>query len=262
MTKKLSVCIPTRGDVNGFSFDSLMRFSAQTSAYWYHRYGREGEFRMRTMARSHIVDARNGMLEASLKDPSDYIVWIDDDMIVPPDFASRMIGHLEAHPEIDYVGGIAYKKAEPFSPCAFCERLDDEGAGFWVTRKPYRLQEVTVTGFACIAGRGSSFRKVADITNGAPFIYKHGVGEDRAFCYHARSIGQRIFVDTGCMVGHVGPFVFDEAMYQGTLALEKYKHLAKFAQPVDESRIVNGMLSLPQGCTDLDAQRILSTANA
>jgi hypothetical protein len=119
---------------------------------------------------------------------------------------------LDERPDLDYVGALAYKKSPPYGPCAFVHPATPDENN-WVARLPERVQEVGVTGFACLLGRGPSFKAVWDATGGHPFVYTKQCGEDAYFCNMAANAGQKIAVDTSLVVGHVGSHVFDHQSF-------------------------------------------------
>lgn len=233
MTKKIHVCIPCRGEVNADSFAAIMDAVTDGADYWKHRFGKESHFEIKVIARAHVVDARVNLTKQAVEAGVDYILWLDDDMVPPRTFLESLMQRMDEHPEYDYIGGLAYKKSAPFGPCAFME-VENPNDPCWVDKDPARVQKVAVTGFACLLGRGPAFKAVFDFTEGRPFVYHSDCGEDKYFFIHAHKLGQKLAVDTGLIVGHVGSHVFNDKTWEAFAACtpEALNKLARVEQPV------------------------------
>lgn len=208
MTKKIHVCICCRNEVDAMSFRAIIEAVVDGADYWKHRFGKESSFHLKTVERMHVVDARCTLTDQAINDGADYLWWIDDDMTPPVDTLQRLMERMDANPEYAMVGALCYKKSEPYGPCAFISSNTAQEAN-WISREPERLQEVSVTGFACLLGRIEAFKAVDEATGHHPFLYHRNCGEDAFFLREARKLGYRVAVDTGLICGHVGSAVFD-----------------------------------------------------
>ena len=212
MSKKIHVALCCRNEITADAFRALMMSAVDGADYWKHRFGKESVFDIKVATRMHVVDGRATLVEAAIKDEADYMWWLDDDMVPPVNTLERLMKRLDENPEYDYVGGLCYKKNPPYGPCAFMKPADKDGNN-WVGRLPERLQEVGITGFACLLGKVSAFKAAWDATEGCPFVYTKTCGEDAYYCQVATHLGQKIGVDTSLVVGHVGTHVFTDASF-------------------------------------------------
>lgn len=224
---KIHVCVCCRGEVSAESFGRIIAAMTNGSDYWKFRFGKDATFFFQVVARVHVVDARTKLLQDAVKAGADYLLWIDDDMAPPDDMLERLMKRLDEDPSLDYIGGLAYTKGPPYKPCAFVkpEKEDDP---IWVTRLPERVQQVGVTGFACLLGRMAAFKAVDEKTNGQPFVYQKDCGEDAYFFHIAHLLNQKVAVDTSLVVGHVGVTVFDHKTSEAYAKIDP-SVLAKYA---------------------------------
>ena len=209
---KIHVALCCRNEITADAFRDLNLAMLDGADYWKHRFGKESVFKVQTVTRMHVVDGRSTLVENAIKDEADYLWFLDDDMIPPTNTLERLMAQMDANPEYDYIGALCYKKTPPYGPCAFTAPATPDGKN-WVQRDPPRLQEVGVTGFACLLGKVPSYKKVWDATEGHPFVYVKTCGEDAYFLGQAREIGQRVAVDTSLIVGHVGTHVFNDQTF-------------------------------------------------
>lgn len=109
-----------------------------------------------------IYESKPGLqharIAASTCFSSDWVLWVDDDNELSPDFISTGLGFMHSHPEVGCFGGklllppgVKYKKwVDPFLPYLGIKNIDDDltiesvdrwtiaepaGAGSWVHRK-------------------------------------------------------------------------------------------------------------------------------
>src|SRR6266705_3204460 len=66
-----------------------------------------------------VDEARNWLVEQSLKAKVKYLMFVDEDTIIPPHAVRRFIFHMENNPFIDVVAGIYCSKCETPSPLVF-----------------------------------------------------------------------------------------------------------------------------------------------
>lgn len=148
---------------------------------------------------SSISVARNRLAEVFLRNAETYglehMLWIDSDMVPPPDAALRLLRRARETGG-DMVTALYFSRQMPFAP--LCWDLDrrrvDPDAG---RTDPF---EVAACGFGCVLLR----RRVLDLVPQPWFdMNVPGWSEDLQFCEAARGAGARIFIDPTFEVGHL-----------------------------------------------------------
>jgi len=121
----------------------------------------------------------------------DYLFFVDDDMIFPPDTLDRLLAHNK-----DIVGGVYMTKYEVQSPVV--EYLDD--------KRPAELFECGAIGTGCLLIKTDVFRKVPQIWFN--YIWNDNgsvkMSHDWYFCRKAREHGYKIWADPALSVHHIG----------------------------------------------------------
>jgi len=179
---------------------------------------------------AHVDDARNQCVAAFLKSEADYLMFIDADVGFAPEMLYRLLCH-----EGDIVAGVYPRKEMQRSyPMRFegdVLKADDDGlirenilsvpTGF--LRLSRKLIEHMADHFM---SKGFISPEVGGETTPCLFERRTIGGErysgDVAFCFAARELGYKIFVDPMIALSHAG-----EVRFQGMLA-------ADFAEPATE----------------------------
>ena len=174
----------------------------------FYRMGRDPavELGLHIPHRTQMTKARNMAVDYALggggaHQPFDYILWFDDDMLVPADAFHRLAAH-----NVDVAGALCFKRLPPYTPLLLHEREDPAEPGgrtttWWHDYPRGRLVKVLGTGFGCILTRTDVFRRLSRPW----FVEKEGgAGSDIHFCNMARAAGYAIHVDTSLEVKHLG----------------------------------------------------------
>lgn len=159
---------------------------------------------------SLIYDARNQLAAQALKAQADYILWLDSDMIVPPDVIPRMIKHMEDGK--DFVSGIYFRRRAPFAPVLY-SRIDREGHADFNDYPEDTVFEIAGAGFGCCMTRVSMLEDIA-LNFKDWFTPFNNYGEDLSFCLRALECGYKLYCDSTIKCGHVGTVVVDESVYK------------------------------------------------
>ena len=159
---------------------------------------------------SLIYDARNQLAAQALKAQADYILWLDSDMIVPPDVIPRMIKHMEEGK--DFVSGIYFRRRAPFAPVLY-SRIDREGHADFNDYPEDTVFEIAGAGFGCCMTRVSMLEDIA-LNFKDWFTPFNNYGEDLSFCLRALECGYKLYCDSTIKCGHVGTVVVDESVYR------------------------------------------------
>lgn len=191
-TKRVLICVPCMDMVNAQFCQSLatLRRSCETQIIF--------------QIGSLIYNSRNQLAGLAIKGGYDYTFWLDSDMVFAPETLEYMIEVLEEK-NLDILSGLYFRRQPPFTPVIFSElEINDEGC-HWEDNIdiPDSLFEVEGIGFGCVLMRTEIFIEVFN-KFGNPFTPLVGVGEDLSFCWRARQLGRRIWVDPHILLGHVG----------------------------------------------------------
>jgi GT2 family glycosyltransferase len=212
---RVAMCVPTyNGKVDNDFLQSCMMLQ------------KTGNFELELFQTKRLVVhyAREKIVEAVLAcDCFDYIWWLDDDMVFPPDTLVRLLAHQKP-----VVTAIAYQRKEPYAPCIF-EWKDLEEHEKQVAKKEVaevggyydHLQNMERTGLRKIDGCGSAcvlvdvdvYRKLQDAGK-RPWYSNRAFGEDLHFTRlcNLSEPEIKVYADTDLIIGHIGdPVIVDEA---------------------------------------------------
>jgi hypothetical protein len=157
-----------------------------------------------------IAAQRNQLVSDALQQPEvETILFLDDDMLVPPDLVRRLLAHQRA-----IVGALYYARVPPFR--ALAGRYDPAAASPYQVVAPHTgLQPVDYVGAGALLVRTTVFRELP-----GPEWFLHGVeehqgrpravAEDEWFCRTARQAGYGVFCDTDLIVPHLAALPIDE----------------------------------------------------
>lgn len=212
------VALPCRNHIGATAFEALTWAMLRGAEWWRRTRGPDAKFGLCVIARAHIVDARIEIMKQAVEQRADYVWWLDDDMTPPDDSLERLFAAMDKTGAA-LAGALCFRRGPPYTPCAFsAERNPTTGNLYTLNPLPARLAEAEATGFACLLMDMKPAGDVWDVSNGAPFIYMKGVGEDAYYCSIARRLGQRIVVDTDLIPGHIGETNYDHRMWATLLA--------------------------------------------
>ena len=154
-----------------------------------------------------IYDSREKIVQFAEKENADWILFVDSDMILPSDVLLKFVNSRLDEKELDFVGGMCFKRTQPFQPCFYTKaRINPE------TKKPILetpinfpesgMLEVEGMGMACTFIRKNAWKKIKQKHENMFFPYP-GIGEDLSFCTRARMEGIKMYVDLSVNVGHI-----------------------------------------------------------
>lgn len=157
-------------------------------------------------------NARNQACRAVLEHRYDWLFFLDDDVIAPPDTIPRLMAHGK-----DIVSGIYYRRKPPLNPVMLRYSGPDKVGTTYVTNYKWPdLIEVDLVGAGCLlihrrvletmlaenpAAINPWFEWMCDRTDLPPHERK---SEDFEFCVRAQKKGFKIHVDTSILCKHVG----------------------------------------------------------
>lgn len=185
---KILIAIPSARSVETECFASILNLK------------RKGQIGLLIPNSYSIDSSRNLIAQHAIENNYDYILWVDSDMIIPPDTLVKFLEHKK-----DIVSGVyAYKILGGENAVAkrFIPTEDDtyEDIPLKEIRESDRLMELDGIGFGCVLTKTKIFKKIPY----PYFVYTPEMGEDIYFCRKAQEQGYKIYMDTSIKAGHIG----------------------------------------------------------
>ena len=175
---------------------------------------KEGHCLVSFVIGSLIYNSRNDLARQALKLECDFILWLDSDMVFPPETLKYLLKEMD-ETGADLISGLYFRRCAPFSPVAFDTLEIKDGKASWTdyTGELTGLHEVGGVGFGCVLQKTGMLLDMA-ATYGDFFGPIAKVGEDLAFCWRARQLGYKIMLDCNLKLGHVGHTVFTQQYFE------------------------------------------------
>jgi len=165
------------------------------------------------LPRMQICDARNKAVKIAIEGDYDYLVFIDDDMVVPDNFIIRMKEEDKDIFSALSVSRDGENQVKVFKKVTFIN-------GKVATRYEHianedlekGIVEIGAVGMACTGIKREVFKNIYEKTLGLCFHFRDEIigdmrlylSEDLDFCDKANQLGYKIFVDTSLLTGHIG----------------------------------------------------------
>jgi len=153
-----------------------------------------------------IAEARNEIVEFALSQNANYIFWLDDDVIAPPDSFLKLFSHQK-----DIINGVYWSKSNPPMPLLFRGHLNGPYYDWHVGD----LIEIDAAGSGLTLVRTDVYREMSKQLKGPwystdytsfPGVVTDAVPpnntEDLYFYWKAKSIGYRVWADTSVQAFH------------------------------------------------------------
>ena len=163
---------------------------------------------------SLVYDSRNKLAMQAIQGEYDYVMWFDSDMIFSPDTLERLLADIEEK-GCDIASGVYFRRSMPYTPVVFSKIDIEDGI---CKHEDYTgdlngLVEVEGVGFGCVLMKTETiFQVFAKFEDCFSPIGK--VGEDLSFCWRARKLGYKIFVDFDVKCGHVGSLIITQDFFE------------------------------------------------
>lgn len=156
--------------------------------------------------------SRNSIIQHVLEINSDYVFFIDSDMVFPPDSLIRLLKH-----NVDICHALSFRRTLPYYPCLF--KWDTENKCY-ITVDYFESKDdlisVDAAGSACTLINTSVYKKMR-----RPYYYyhEHTFSSDLTFSMNVKKLGYDIFVDRTLKIGHIGAEIeVTEEQYLATLS--------------------------------------------
>ena len=198
----VAICCPLAGQVYAPAVDALIEFVADTTKY----VESLGGTVIRLIGyRGQTAMSRYALGKAAVDAGADWLMWSDDDMVLPKDCFQRLYAHGKK-----MVSGAYFSRsaADPlgrgqYPLCAFKFVSDDLKPFEPPKFEPRGLQEVEVVGFGCLLMHVDVWNDVMKLCNGVPFRTEPNLTEDVWFEQFARKAGHSVWLDTTIVAGHL-----------------------------------------------------------
>lgn len=153
-----------------------------------------------------------------------HILFVDDDMIFPPNGLMRLLSH-----KLPIVGGLYFARIEPHLPVVY--RHVDGNQWVPVTEFCAGLQEVDAIGFGFCLVERTVFEKLPRPW----FEFSDKMGEDMYFCQEAKKVGYPIILDADIKCRHMATIEIGEEHFQA----HKAKGLSFQDHPTKDLRLLS-----------------------
>lgn len=158
---------------------------------------------------------RNKAAVELLKTDFTHLLMLDLDHIHPQDIIERLAKRVIENPDIQVIGGLNFRRSEPYEPCAFIQ--DKEGMAYALANWAPGLIKVDVLGTGSILIAREVFEQLEPPWFFNPYVgvwENRWPGEDTGFCTKCREAGIDMWVDTTVTSPHINDYLVDETMYR------------------------------------------------
>ena len=165
------------------------------------------EVKIFDVAGTYIDKSRRELTQAALKWDATHLLWLDSDMVFPPDIVHRLLAR-----NVDIVAANYARRRPPHSPVTF-KTLEPQTLCY-TTNESAGLEAVAAIGFGVVLMRASIFAHEAMALPVFESFYDREShvckGEDVTFSECAAKAGLTIWIDHDVSkeVGHVGRFTY------------------------------------------------------
>jgi len=158
---------------------------------------------------------RNQLVRSFLQSNFTHLLMLDVDHIHPTNIVQRLARWVMLYPEVKVVGGLNFRRGEPYEPCCFIK--GDDGKFYAPAEWEPGLIEVDAIGTGSILIAREVFEQMEP-----PWFWVDysGVwedvwpGEDMGFSANCRRLGIKMFVDTTTTSPHMIDAVVDESSFR------------------------------------------------
>jgi GT2 family glycosyltransferase len=195
---KIALCLPVHGDTKALFTLSLVGLVSETL-----KSRPEIEFQGHLKhGCSRIELAREELAELSLGAGADWLLWLDDDHVFPPDALLRLLAHDRPFVGCNYRKRIAGEVVSASGRIVRRITQQDKIAG--IDAKASGVDPVDLVGFGLVLIKADVFRRVR-----RPWFKFEAMGEDGYFCEQAIKAGFQPHVDHALSmeVGHIAETV-------------------------------------------------------
>lgn len=144
---------------------------------------------------------RNRLTMMAIEWGATHLLWLDADIVLPPDGLMKMIKH-----NMPVVGALCFQKVSPYRPVIYLKSPKYKNVHVFCEDYPKGLMEVHRTGTGALLVKSEVVKNIEypwfrfrdDELHPGKML-----GEDLYFCERAQEAGYRIYVDTKIIAKHL-----------------------------------------------------------
>lgn len=206
---KVMIAVPCMGTVGTDFFSSIIHLRNDGNTY------------IGIESNSLVYSARANLTMRAIEIGAKYILFIDSDMVFPPELVEQMVKVAEEN-DADLLTGLYFKRKLPTQPL-ICDEvyfkqdpqtgMVDTGARIYEDYPRDSVFEIAACGMGCCLIKMSAIQDCANACRMSPYQPLPGLSEDFSFCFRMKQLGKKMLCDSRVKVGHVGTIIFDESVW-------------------------------------------------
>jgi hypothetical protein len=213
----VSILVPTKDTVYShfsYSLSNLVKLTTQMGI----------ETHLFFDASTILINQRENLIKQAIEVGSEWVLWLDSDMLFPPSVLMRLLAHNE-----DLVGCNYMKRSYPFKTVAFTDTSDWEN---WIPiQYSNELVEAEAVGMGCVLMRTKLFKELQK----PYFEYTYQPktedwgGEDFTLFKKFNKLGHKLKIDMNLSneIYHIGTFAYGRSMSSNSIKKKSWKKLDK-----------------------------------
>lgn len=171
-----------------------------------------------------LINQRESLITQAIEVCSEWVLWLDSDMMFPPTVLMRLLAHNE-----DIVGCNYMKRSPPFKTVAFTNTSDWEN---WIPiQYSNELVDAEASGMGCVLMKTELFKELEK----PYFEYtydsttKNWDGEDFTLFKKFNKLGHTLKIDMNLSneIYHIGTFAYGRSMSSNKAKKKQWKNLEK-----------------------------------
>lgn len=161
-----------------------------------------------------VYVARDILAAKAVVNETDYVLWLDSDMVFDPDLLVK----LWPHRELGIISGLYFRRRPPYNPVLYKELRvrnlpTDPESTEYNDYPENQVFEAAGIGFGGVLVKTSILKEVIE-KYGTAFEPLHSFGEDLSFCIRAKELGYSTYCHSGIQLGHRSSMTVSEATYR------------------------------------------------
>ena len=213
----VSILVPTQDTVYShfsYSLSNLVKLTTQMGI----------ETHLFFDASTILINQRESLIKQAIEVGSEWVLWLDSDMMFPPSVLMRLLAHNE-----DLVGCNYMKRSYPFKTVAFTDTSDWEN---WIPiQYSNELVEAEAVGMGCVLMKTALFKELQK----PYFEYTYQPktedwgGEDFTLFKKFNKLGHTLKIDMNLSneIYHIGTFAYGRSMSSNSIKKKNWKQLDK-----------------------------------
>lgn len=184
-----------------------------------------------------VYVGRETICSNAIADGTDYILWVDSDMVFEPDALVRLVDDIEQK-GCDIVTGLCFMRRPPYRPCIWSELKmahlpENRVSAVYENYPKNELFEIDACGMAFCLMKTEVAEAIMK-EKGTCFSPIPGYGEDLSFCIRAKQLGYKLWCDSSVKIGHIGQQICAEETFEAYRVIEANNRLQKQADTLNK----------------------------